>query len=225
MRNANCVSVISDVNLLSLSWCQDKPKSELSKQIFSRSGVAKMKFLHLLHVASAALAAGNRTGGPEWLITKSLKCIYLTDRGAFHRRLIEKLEILKSEVIKSPRALLVSKTRDRGMCSDRPMGNQCCLGQDWNCQPPNSICSCDQHCREVGDCCPDYSDTCGSFSKLKLTTVHDLYKRQSYNPHLLELLELIMVPYNDSKDLLGYDTECPKWLHGRILCHHYVLEH
>jgi len=46
-----------------------------------------------------------------------------------------------------------------GRCAEREQ-NQCCSGSDWNCQAPGSTCSCDQMCREFGDCCPDYEEVC-----------------------------------------------------------------
>lgn len=104
-------------------------------------------------------------------------------RGGFPNRLRERLDMLNRAEIKSPRALLVSKTRDRGMCADRPLHNRCCLGQDWNCQPPNSICSCDQHCRQMGDCCPDYNDTCGSFTEKESTCTQTGTARANGDPH------------------------------------------
>ena len=56
-------------------------------------------------------------------------------RNPFEARLRNATEMIKLlHQNKAPRALLVSKTRDRGMCKDRPQGIQCCLGQDWNCQ-------------------------------------------------------------------------------------------
>ena len=55
---------------------------------------------------------------------------YILERGGFPQRLRERLELLNRAEIKSPRALLVSKTRDRGMCADRPAHNRCCMGQE-----------------------------------------------------------------------------------------------
>merc|ERR1719361_1134581 len=79
----------------------------------------------------------------------------------FSLKLKSQIDMLERSIAKSPRGYFVSKNTQDGTCASRPQGNQCCPGQDWNCQPPNSICSCDSHCKKLGDCCPDYDDTCG----------------------------------------------------------------
>jgi hypothetical protein len=50
---------------------------------------------------------------------------------------------------------------EAGRCASRE-NNQCCVGSDWNCQAPGSTCSCDQMCKQYGDCCTDYLDVCGA---------------------------------------------------------------
>ena len=77
----------------------------------------------------------------------------------FTLKLRSEMDQLHNSVLYSPRAH--QKNSLRGTCADRAQGNQCCPGQDWNCQPPNAVCSCDAHCKKMGDCCPDYDDTCG----------------------------------------------------------------
>ena len=79
----------------------------------------------------------------------------------FSLKIRSQIEALEKSISKSPRGHFVSKNSLHGTCADRPAGNQCCPGQDWNCQPPNAVCSCDAHCKKLGDCCPDYDDTCG----------------------------------------------------------------
>ena len=79
----------------------------------------------------------------------------------FSLKIRSQIEALERSISKSPRGHFVSKNSLHGTCADRPAGNQCCPGQDWNCQPPNAVCSCDAHCKKLGDCCPDYDDTCG----------------------------------------------------------------